>query len=109
MSLQHRLHPKTLLIVLIVLSVSVVISRADAIAAQLWLTWTDNSDNEEGFEIERRTTATPFVPIALIGANVTGHTDSGLAAGTTYCYRLRAFNADGFSKYSNAACDATRS
>ena len=39
--------------------------------------------------------------IATTGANVTSYTDSsGLALGTTYYYRLRAGNANGYSAYS---------
>jgi RHS repeat-associated protein len=63
------------------------------------LSWSDNSDNEAGFRIERRTGYTDFEPIALVGANVstyTNHTRPG-----TYTYRVRAYNADGYTDYTN--------
>jgi fibronectin type 3 domain-containing protein len=78
-------------------------------AAQLSLTWADNSADEGGFKIERKTGTTgTFAQIALVGANITGYTDANLAAGTTYCYRVGAFSAAGDSGYSNEACGTTQ-
>ncbi|MCI0690806.1 phytase [candidate division KSB1 bacterium] len=70
------------------------------------LAWNDNADNEDGFQIERRTTGA-FAEIATIGPNVTGFSDNGLSAGTTYTYRVRAFNNIGSSNYSNEASATT--
>lgn len=76
-------------------------------AADLHLSWRDNSTNEQGFKIERRTGTTgTFIQLALVGANVTSYTDSGLADGTTYCYRVRAFNHAGESGFIEA-CQTT--
>jgi hypothetical protein len=71
---------------------------------QINLAWTDNATNESGFKIER----SPFAPgswtqIATVGANVTTYPNTGLASGTTYYYRVRAWNAAGDSGYSNEA------
>ena len=41
--------------------------------------------------------------IATVGADVTTFSDTGLAASTTYDYRVRATNAGGDSAYSNTA------
>jgi hypothetical protein len=80
----------------------------EANAAQLGLTWTNNSTNEDGFKIERATGTTgTFAQIAITGANATSYSDSGLADATTYCYRVRAFNTAGDSAYSNVACGTT--
>ena len=78
-------------------------------AAQLRLSWSDNSDNEEGFEIERSSAAIEFhfVAIAVVGANTSHYTDSNVASGETYCYRVRAFNALLLSDYSNLGCAKT--
>jgi Divergent InlB B-repeat domain len=77
-------------------------------AAQLQLSWVDNSTNEDGFSIERSlgTTGT-FVQIATTAANAASYTDTGLADGTAYCYQVRAFNRTGYSGYTNAACATT--
>jgi hypothetical protein len=78
-------------------------------AGELRATWMDNSNNEEGFKIERRTgTTQTYTQIAIVGANVTSYNDSGLVDGETYCYRVRAFNTAGTSPYSDEACAAAR-
>ncbi len=73
------------------------------------LAWIDNSTDETGFSIERcqGTGCTNFLPLAQAGQNVTGYTDAGLLPGTTYTYRVRAFNGGGNSSYSAAASAAT--
>ena len=73
------------------------------------LSWTDNSSNETGFTLERCTGTLLFCagnPGAwstrtTTAANVTRFTDTGLAAGTAYVWRVKAFNAVGSSGYSN--------
>jgi len=82
--------------------------HGEANAAQLSLTWTDNSANEDGFKIERKQgPAATFDEVATVGVNISSFIDPGLADGTTYCYQVRAFNADGNSAYTNMACGAT--
>ncbi len=74
------------------------------------LTWTDNSNNELGFKVERRfgiASTTPFFQIATTTANVTVYPDGGVTASTTYSYRVRAFNVVGNSAYSNTAIVTT--
>src|SRR5215208_3678549 len=72
-------------------------------SSQINLLWTDNSDNESGFKIERckGATCTNFVQVAQVSANVTAFANTGLTRNTTYRYRVRAFNAGGNSAYSN--------
>ena len=96
---------KTFLVALIVVLVAIAY-YAESSAAQLTITWTDNSDNEDRFEIERKLGLTgTFSLIATVGANITSYTDSGLADETTYyCYRVRASNGYGDSAYSNEDC-----
>jgi len=81
--------------------------QSESLAAQLRLSWSDNSDDEEGFEIQRMSPETGYLVVAIVGTNVTGYTDQRLAAGSTYCYRLRAFNAEAISAYSNLGCATT--
>ena len=66
------------------------------------VSWTDNSNNETGFKIERSTDGKTFIQVGTVGANVTNFQDTGLASGTTYYYRVCAFDQDyGNSAYSN--------
>jgi hypothetical protein len=68
------------------------------------LTWSDNSTHEQGYRIERSLNGIDFDEIGAVGESVTAHTDNdNLEEGTTYYYRVRAFNLAGFSPYSNVA------
>ena len=83
------------------------------------LSWTDNSNNETQFYLER-TAGSGWAVIASLGSNVTFYTDfpcgsilppNGSAqsainspappGSTTFSYRVRAYNAYGYSGYSN--------
>ena len=72
-------------------------------ATTLRLNWQDNSTNESGFKIERLAGGN-YTQIASVGANIQSYTDSGLTLGSSYCYRVRAFNSAGTSPTSNSAC-----
>jgi len=76
---------------------------------QINLSWTDNSNNETGFKIERckGSTCTNFSQIATVGANVKSYSNTRLTKNTTYRYRIRAYNAAGNSAYSNSASATT--
>ncbi len=76
------------------------------------LAWTDNASDENGFKIERKIPQggiANFSEIASLGNNVTSFTDTGLSAGTTYVYRVRAHRSSTQSSYSNEATAATMS
>jgi FtsP/CotA-like multicopper oxidase with cupredoxin domain len=72
------------------------------------LAWTDNSFDEEGFDIERSTDGTVFTPLASVGTNAVVYTDTGLTASTTYWYRVSAYNSNGDSAYTNIANATTQ-
>jgi len=73
-------------------------------AASSTLNWTDNSDNEDGFKIERRLGDTGvFAEVGSVGANVATFVDT-TSDTQRYCYRVKAFNVGGDSGYSNIAC-----
>jgi hypothetical protein len=78
-------------------------------ATEIDLAWTDNSNNEAGFKIERCNGAgcSNFVQIATVGANITAYWDTSLSGGTTYSYRVTAYNSGGDSDYSNIAFATT--
>ena len=51
-----------------------------ASAAQLTLSWTDASENEDGFGVERKTgTSGSFARVASVSSNVSTYTDPNLA------------------------------
>jgi C1A family cysteine protease len=79
------------------------LTATPASGSQINLSWIDNSDNEDGFEIERCLGAgcTNFVRIASVGAEASAYSNTGLSGNTTYTYRVRAYNAAGDSAYSN--------
>ncbi len=90
---------------ILVAAVGILAATGAVSAAQLTLTWQDQSSNEDGFRIERRTgTSGTFAQIAAVGRNVTTHTDSTVAVATSYCYRVSAYNGAGSSPASNVAC-----
>ena len=72
-------------------------------STQINLSWTDNSNDETVFKIERCTGngCANFGEIAQVGANVTSFPDTGLTRNTWYRYRVRASNGNGNSAYSN--------
>lgn len=81
-----------------------------ASSSQINLAWTDNSTNETGFAIDRATSSTFSSGLATstVGAGVTSFQATGLAASTTYYFRVRATNSAGSSANSNTASAATQ-
>jgi len=64
------------------------------------LTWSDNSNNETGFYVERAVSGSNnFARIGNVAANVKTFTDN--AARGNYVYRVQAFSGNGVSAYSN--------
>ena len=67
------------------------------------LNWTDNASNETSYIVERRSGGGSFTEVAALGANTTTATATGLTAGVTYTFRVKARNAAGDSTPSNEA------
>ena len=88
-------------------SVPTGLSAAAASSSQINLSWSDNSDDETGFTIERSTGGAWTAP-ATVGANVRTYADTGLPASTTYQYRVKAVNGLGESGYTNTANATTQ-
>jgi chitodextrinase len=77
-------------------------------STQIRLNWTDNANNETSFRIERKTGAGAFQEVQTVTANTATATVSGLTAGTTYTFRVRARNGSGNSAYSNEVTATTQ-
>jgi len=59
--------------------------------SQVTLRWTDGNSNESGFAVERSlTSSSGFTVVGTTRKNVNAYQDTGLGAGTTYYYRVRA-------------------
>jgi hypothetical protein len=73
------------------------------------LAWKDNSTNEDGFQIERKTGSKgSWQLLNTVPANSTKFTDASAARRTTYVYRVRAFNVAGASAFSNEVSVKTK-
>jgi hypothetical protein len=70
---------------------------------QVSLAWTDNSNNETGFLIQRSTDGVNFSDLATVGADTISYVDLAVSGGNTYYYQVAAFNVGGSSAYSNTA------
>ena len=70
-------------------------------SSQIDLSWDDNSDNEDGFYIERKVGNGSFSQIVTLGSSIRRYIDRNLTATVTYSYRVRACNEGGNSAYSN--------
>lgn len=87
-----------------------VLAPVETIAAdRLRLSWTQGSGEVTGYRIERATSAAgPFAPVGTTTGEAREYTDSELAPGTTYYYRVRALNGLGEGGVSNVASGTTR-
>lgn len=76
--------------------------------SQIDLSWTDASDNESEFQIQRKkTSGGDWQTVVTVGADSTGHSDQGLDEETGYAYRVRAANSAGSSAWSGEASATT--
>lgn len=77
-------------------------------SSQIDLSWLDNSNNETGFKIERKTEQQEFSEIGGAGSNATAYTDKNLDDGLNYIYRVASLNTIGKSPYSNESSATTQ-
>ena len=66
---------------------------------RIQLTWTDSSNNETGFSIERSPDGQAYSPIATVAQNVSTYIDPSPGSTQIVFYRVRAFNLAGNSAY----------
>ncbi|MBK1879617.1 carbohydrate binding domain-containing protein [Pelagicoccus mobilis] len=74
-----------------------------AMGHSVGLDWTDNSDNEIGFLVERSINGEAFEIIGETSANDTTFRDETIETDTHYSYRVCAYNAFGTTDYTNVA------
>lgn len=75
------------------------LSATAAAETQINLAWTDNSNNEDGFEALISEDNATFTRLALTGANNASFPATGLRPATRYYFRVRAVNAGGASAF----------
>jgi len=72
------------------------------------LTWTDNSSQETGYSIERKTgSGGTYAVVATVSTNAISYSDTTLAANTNYYYRVRAVHSMGNSIYCTQISNTT--
>ncbi len=76
-------------------------------SSEIQLTWIENSTSETGVSVERSLDGVSFgAPLAL-PANTNTLLDGGLNPSTPYYYRVRVYDSEDFSVYSNVASATT--
>jgi hypothetical protein len=77
-------------------------------STQINLTWDDNSNNENEFDIERATSfGGPFIWENITLSDISHYEDIWVNPNTTYYYRVHAWNICGFSANTNIAVAST--
>jgi hypothetical protein len=68
------------------------------------LSWTDSSETETGYSVERRTDSGQWIVLSdPLPPNTTIYIDATLGSASRYDYRVRAKNTNGYSAYSDIA------
>jgi len=70
------------------------------------ITWLDNSDNETGFRVERKTEGGTYSVLSTLQKNTDSYLDINLAPNTVYTYRVAAYNNIG-QVYSSSRSEVT--
>ncbi|MFN8254918.1 MAG: T9SS type A sorting domain-containing protein [Bacteroidales bacterium] len=70
-------------------------------SSEINLKWTDQSTNETGFSLEKSIDNKNFQKCTLISSNSDSYVDNDVSSNTKYYYRVKAYNINGGSSYSN--------
>lgn len=75
---------------------------------KIYLSWFDNSNNEDGFKIERSTgNQNNFEVIATLPSNTYTYLDENILSNNGYYYRVAAYSGSIYSNYSNTVFVST--
>ena len=80
---------------------AIIMLTTSIYAADLRLVWSDNSDNEAGFEVWRKVDDADWTLVGATNENVVTWLDGYLPIGSTLSYRVLAWNQFGQSGYTN--------
>jgi hypothetical protein len=87
-------------------SLSAAVSTSNP-SSQINLNWTDSNADETGIKLERAAGTGAFAQIEVLCPNTTSFSDTTVAGGTVYTYRMRSYNSAGDSAYSGTASAMT--
>ena len=90
------------------LKAPVALKAANLTQSEITLAWRDFTDHEAGYVVEQKN-GTNYTEIARTAANVNTFKVEGLQPLTNYTFRVRAFDADSYSSYSNELTVKTKS
>ena len=80
-----------------------------ASASQINLSWIDNTTYETNYYVYRSPNgSSSWTVIATLGTNVTTYSDTSRSVGTTYYYRVRAYDGTNYSAYSSVVNQTIR-
>ena len=83
----------------------VAAAGATAHGTQLTASWVDNSGGTAATRVERRVnTESSFMALTHVPPGTNAYVDTSVEAGTTYCYRVLAYDDSGISPFSDEAC-----
>ena len=88
-------------------AVPTALQATAASGARVNLSWTDQSNNELGFALERSSDGVTFYLADTVGAGDVNYSDLTVQPGNTYFYRVRAYNPGGSSGYANTVSVTT--
>ena len=88
------------------LTIILVLLATDAHA--FWrVSWTDNSNNEDGFRVERKVGTDAYAQVGQVGAGIVTFDDTTSVAGIQYCYHILAYNIYGTTTGAETCAIAT--
>ena len=85
------------------------LTAAALTSGSIQLGWIDASSNEDGFRVERSTNGASWTEVVFPAADATSCVSRGLAPSTKYYFRIRSWNAGGYSAYEGIANATTKS